>query len=164
LLPLLGALLAIVVLAGVVLAARGGARTAPVGSRATNVPAGIEGVAGAALPTSAAAQLSTPSNATSSIPNDPFMELRTALEAGRADGQVGAHGDELLAALGSGQQALAAGDTKTAVHHFTAMQQILLAGTHDGTINAGVMIATMKRIQSLATSNGLTLPLSIQFD
>jgi hypothetical protein len=44
------------------------------------------------------------------------------------------------------------------------MQEVLLAGTHDGTINAGVMIETMKRIQTLAKSSGLTLPLSIQFD
>ena len=47
---------------------------------------------------------------------------------------------------------------------FTAMQQILLAGTHDGTINADFMIETMKRIQALAERNSLTLPLSIQFD
>ena len=163
LLPLLGALLAIVVLAGVVLAARGGTRSAPVASSATSVPTSA-GAAGAALPTSASAQLSTPSNATPSIPNDPFVELRTALEAGRADGRVGAHGDALLAALSSGQQALAAGDTTTAVQNFTAMQQVLLAGTHDGTITADFMVETMKRVQSLATSRGLILPLSIQFD
>jgi hypothetical protein len=72
--------------------------------------------------------------------------------------------DALLAALNSGQQALASGDTNAAIQHFTAMQQILLAGTHDGTINAGVMVEIMKRIQSLAKSHGLTLPLSIQFD
>ena len=92
------------------------------------------------------------------------MQLRTALEASRADGRSGAHADALLAALSSGQQALAAGDTKAAVQQFTSMQQILLAGTHDGTINAGMMIATIKRIQALAKRNGLTLPLSIQFD
>ena len=77
---------------------------------------------------------------------------------------IGARLSALLAALSSGQQALAAGDTKTAVHHFTAMQQILLAGTHDGTIDASIMIETMKRVQLLAQRNGLTLPLSIQFD
>jgi eukaryotic-like serine/threonine-protein kinase len=149
LLPILGVLLAIVLLAGAMLAARGGGRT-------TDIAGGSA--------TSASAQLSTPSNATPSIPDDPFVELRTALETGRADGWVGTHGDELLAALSSSQQALAAGDTKTAVQQFTAMQQILLAGTHDGTINAGVMIETMKRIQALAKRNGLILPLSIQFD
>ena len=99
-----------------------------------------------------------------SEPADPFVELRIALEASRADGLVGPHADEVLAALSSSQRALAAGNTKTAVQHFTTMQQILLAGTHDGTINAGVMIATMKRIQVLAKRNGLTLPLAIQFD
>jgi hypothetical protein len=31
-------------------------------------------------------------------------------------------------------------------------------------IRAGVMIATMKRIQTLTKSNGLTMPLAIQFD
>jgi serine/threonine-protein kinase len=164
LLPLLGALLVIVLLAGAVLAARGGGRTADTAGSATSVPANAQSATGAVLPTSAAAQLATPSSSTPNIPNDPFVELRTALEAGRADGRVGPHGDALLAALSSGQQALAAGDTKTAVHHFTTMQQTLLAGTHDGTIDASIMIETMKRIQSLATSNGLALPLSIQFD
>ena len=164
-LPLLAALLAILLLAGVVLAARGGARTADTAGRsATSVPADAEGATGAALPTSAPAQLATPSSGTPSVPDDPFVELRTELEVGRAAGRVGPHGDELLVTLSSVQQALAAGDTKTAVQHFTAMQQILLAGTHDGTIDAGVMVETMKRVQSLAKSQGLTLPLSIQFD
>jgi len=158
LLPLLGGLLVIVLLAGVVLAVRGGGRPA------TTVPENATRVPAATLPTSAAAQLATPSNATPNISDDPFVALRTALEASRADGQVGAYGDALLAALSSGQQALVAGDKKAAVQQFTAMQQILLAGTHDGTINAGVMIETMKRVQSLAKINGLTLPLSIQFD
>ena len=165
LLPPLGTLLAIVLIAGIVLAARGRSRTADTaGTSATSVPAAAQGAAGAALPTNTLAQLATPSNATAGVPDDPFVELRTTLEAGRADGRIGPHGDELLAALSSGQQALAAGDTKTAIQHFTTMQQILLAGTHDGTVNAGVMIDTMKRIQALAQRNGLTLPLSIQFD
>jgi serine/threonine protein kinase len=165
LLPILGALLAIVLLAGVVLATRGGGRTTDTaGGGATSVPADAAGATGSALATSASAQLSTPSNATPSAPDDPFVELRAALEAGRADGRLGSHGDELLAELSSGQQGITAGDTKMAIQHFTAMQQILLAGTHDGTINAGIMIATMKRVQSLAKIRGLTLPLSIQFD
>ncbi len=164
LLPLLGALLVIVLIAGVVLAGRGRGRTADTAGSATSVPVAAQSATGAALPTSAPAQLATPSNATPSVPDDPFVQLRTALEAGRADGRVGQPGDALLAALSSGQQALAAGDTKTAVQHFTAMQQMLLAGTHDGTINAGMTIETIKRIQLLATSRGLTLPLSIQFD
>ena len=165
LLPLLGALLAIVLLAGTVLAARGGGRTADTAGRsATSVPADAEGATGVALPTSAPAQLATPSSNTPRVPDDPFVELRTALEVGRADGRLGSHGAELLAALISARQALAAGDTQTAVQQFTAMQQILLAGTHDGTIDAGVMIETMKHVQSLARSHGLTLPLSVQFD
>jgi eukaryotic-like serine/threonine-protein kinase len=165
LLPLLGALLAMLLLAGVVLAVRGGARTADTAGRsATSVPADAEGATGAVLPTSAPAQLTTPSSESPSIPDDPFVELRTELEVGRADGRMGPHGDALLVALSSVQQALAAGDTNTAVQHFTAMQQILLAGTHDGTIDAGVMVKTMKRVQSLAKGHDLTLPLSIQFD
>jgi len=44
------------------------------------------------------------------------------------------------------------------------MQQILLAGTHDGTIAADVAIEAMKRVQSLAKRTGLTLPPAIQFD
>jgi serine/threonine-protein kinase len=164
LLALLGALLVIVLIAGVVLAARGRGRTADTAGSATSVPVAAQGATGAALPTSTLAQLATPTNATAGVPDDPFVELRTALEAGRADGRIGPHGDALLAALSSGQQALAAGDTKTAVHHFTTMQQILLAGTHDGSINASMMIDTMKRIQALAQRNGLTLPLAIQFD
>ena len=165
LLPLLGALLVIMLLAGVVLAARGSGQTAAtVGQGATHVPSATQGAPAATLPTSTPAQPSTPNNATPSIPDDPFAELRTALESGRADGRVGPHGDELLAALSSGQQALATGDTNVAVQYFTAMQQILLDGTHDGSINAGMMIETMKRIQALAKRNGLTLPLSIQFD
>jgi serine/threonine protein kinase len=164
LLALLGALLVIVLLVGAMLAARGGGRPAGAARGATSVPAAAQSATRAALPTTVPAHVSTPSNATPRVPNDPFVELRTALESSRADGRAGPHGDELLAALNSGQQALAAGDTQTAVQHFTAMQQILLAGTHDGTINAGVMIETMKRLQSLAKSHGLTLPLSIQFD
>jgi hypothetical protein len=149
LLPLLGALLAMVLLAGAVLAARGGARPADTtGQGATSAPA----------------QLSTPSKATPPAPNDPFVELRTALVDSRAAGRLGSRGDELLATLDSGRKALAAGDTKAAIQRFTTMQQILLAGTHDGTINAGVMIEIMKRVQSLAKSHDLALPLSIQFD
>jgi hypothetical protein len=161
---LLGTLLVVVLLAGAVLAARGRGRAADTARSTTSVPSATQGATGAVLPTSGAAQRATPSNATPSAPDDPFVELRAGLEASRADGRVGAHGDALLAALSSGQQALVAGDTKTAVQQFTVMQQILLAGTHDGTINASVMIETMKRIQSLAKSHGLTLSLSIQFD
>jgi serine/threonine-protein kinase len=165
LLPMLGALLAVLLLVGVILAARGGGRTADTTGRgATSVPADAQHETEVALATSSPAQLSTPSSDTSSVPSDPFVELRADLEAGRADGRVGSHGDELLAALGGAEQALAAGDTKTAVQHLTAMQQILLAGTHDGTIDAGLMVETMKRVQSLAKSHGLTLPLSVQFD
>jgi hypothetical protein len=95
--------------------------------------------------------------------DDPFVELRTLLKAGRADGRMGSQADALLVAPSSSQQALAAGDTTTAVQQLTAMQQQLLAGAHEGTIDAGVMIEAMKRVQSLAASRGLSLPLSIQF-
>ncbi|MEO7908755.1 MAG: serine/threonine-protein kinase [Roseiflexaceae bacterium] len=164
LLPVLGALLAIVLLAGVVLAMRSRGQIADTAGRsATSVPADAVGAI-TALPTSAPAQQSTPINPTAPVPGDAFDELRISLETGRSDGRVGLHADELLAALSSGQQTLAAGDTKTAAQHFTAMQQMLLAGTHDGTVNAEFMVETMKRVQSLATSQGLTLPLSIQFN
>jgi serine/threonine protein kinase len=164
LLPILGALLMVVLLAGALLAARGRGRAADTaGASATSIAAAAQAATGVAPPTNAAAQLATPSEATPGAPNDSFAKLRTDLQASRADGRAGPHGDELLAALSSGQQALAAGNTQMAVRYLTAMQQILLAGTHDGTINADMMIATMKRIQALAKSNGLTLPLSIQF-
>jgi len=165
LLPVLGALLAVVLLGGAVLAARGGAGTADTAARsATAVPGVAEGPTAATQPTIAPGQPSPPSSNTSTVPTDRFVELRDVLEAGRANGQLGQHGDELLGALDGAQQALAAKDTKAAIEHFTAMQQILLAGTHDGTINAGVMVETIKRVQSLAKSHGLTLPLSVQFD
>jgi serine/threonine-protein kinase len=162
LLPLLGALLVIVLLAGVLLAARGRSQTGDTAGRTTSDPA-VQS-ATAALPTSTPTQLSIPNSATPLGADDPFMELRTLLEAGRADGRVGSQADALLTALSSAQQALAAGDTTTAVQQLTAMQQQLLAGTHEGTIDAGVMIEAMKRVQSLAASRGLSLPLSIQFD
>jgi hypothetical protein len=95
---------------------------------------------------------------------DPFGELRAVLEAARSDGRVDSHGDELLAELGGAQQTLAAGDRAATVRHLTAMQQLLLAGAHDGTIDTDVMVETMKRVQSLAKSQGLTLPLVINFD
>lgn len=96
--------------------------------------------------------VSIPTNATAGVPDDPFVELRATLEAGRADGRIGPRGDALLAALSSDQQALAAGDTKTAVQLFTTMQQILLAGTHDGSINASMMIDTMKPSKRLPSA------------
>src|SRR5215212_2285643 len=165
LLPVLGALLVVLLLGGVVLAARGGARTADTAARsATAVPGATEGPMAATQPTIAPGQLFPPSSNTSPVPTDPFAELRDVLEAGRANGQLGQHGDELLGALNGAQQALSAKDTKAAIQHFTVMQQILLAGTHDGTINAGVTVETIKRVQSLAKSHGLTLPLSVQFD
>ena len=145
---MLGALLAILLLAGAVLAARGGARTA-----ATQVPA-------AAAP----AQPSPLSLHTPTDSADGFASLRALIEAGGAAGQAGTHRDELLAALSSAQQALAAGDTQTALRHFSAMQQTLLAGTHDGTIDAGFMVEAIKRVQALAKTRGLTLPLSVQFE
>jgi hypothetical protein len=86
------------------------------------------------------------------------------IETGRAAGHTGTRGDELLAALDSAQQALAAGETKTAVQQFSTLQQILLAGTRDGTIDASFMVEAMKHVQSLAQSHGLTLPFSMQLD
>ena len=165
LLPILGTLLAVVLLGGVVLAARGGARPADTAGRsATSVPSNAEGPIGVTPPNITPAQAPTPSSNTPSVADDPFAGLRTVLEAGRADGRVGSHGDELLAALGNAQLALAAGDAQTAVRHFSAMQQTLLAGTHNGTIDARVMVEAMNRIQSLARTRGLTLPLSVRFD
>jgi hypothetical protein len=158
---MLGALLAIIVLVGVVLAARGAGR-AGTASSATSVPT-ARPAATAAIPSIAPPQLATPSNSTPGESDDPFRQLRIALEASRADGRVGQHGDALIAALNSAQQALAAGDKQAAIRQFTAMQQLLLTGTRDGSINAGFTIEAMKHIQSLAASQGLALPLSIQF-
>jgi len=50
------------------------------------------------------------------------------IEAGASASQAGTHRDELLSELSGAQQALAAGDAQTAVRHFSAMQQTLLAG------------------------------------
>ncbi len=86
------------------------------------------------------------------------------IEAGASASQAGTHRDELLSELSGAQQALAAGDAQTAVRHFSAMQQTLLAGAHDGTIDAAFMVETIKRVQALAKTRGLTLPLSVQFD
>jgi len=159
-LAVLGALLAMLLLAGVVLATRGGARTAATAGRAaTTAPLAADATTAAAPALPSPPSLTTPSDST-----DAFASLRALIEAGEAAGQAGAHRDELLAALSSAQQALAAGDTQTAVRHFSAMQQTLLAGTHDGTIDAGLMVEAMKRIQALAKTRGLTLPLSVQFE
>jgi serine/threonine-protein kinase len=155
LLAVLVALLAIMLLGGGVLAARGSARTTP--------PA-VAGATVAALPTMPPAQLSTPPSEKPTVLADTFAQLRALLEAGRADGRAGGHGDALLAALDGAQQALASGDTKIAVQRFSTLQQILLAGTHERTIDAGFMADTMKRVQTLATSYNLKLPLSVQFN
>jgi eukaryotic-like serine/threonine-protein kinase len=165
LLPILGALLAVLLLGGMVLAARGGARAADTVEREpTSVPALAQGTTNAPIATRMPAQPSTPSSDTPGVPSDPFAELQAMLEAGRANGELGQHGDELLGALRSARQALATSDTKAAVQQFTLMQQILLAGSHGGTIKAGIMIESMKRIQALAKIHGLTLPLTVQFD
>ncbi|HJZ50267.1 MAG TPA: protein kinase [Roseiflexaceae bacterium] len=159
-LAVLGTLLAILLLTGTILAARSSARTA-----VTEVPAATTIPLVAAATTAAApAQPSPPSLNTPSDSTDGFASLHALIEARGAAGQAGTHRDELLAELNSAQRALAAGDARMAVRHFTAMQQTLLAGTHDGTIDAGLMVEAMKRIQSLATTRGLTLPLSVQFE
>jgi serine/threonine-protein kinase len=158
-LVVLGALLAILLLAGVVLAARSARSAAPAASTATNAPA-VEAATSAALPTLVpTAALQAPSAAT-----DAFGTLRAFLEAGRADGRAGSHGEELLAALARAEQALATGDATAAVQHFSTLQQILLASTRDSSIDAGFMVEAMKRLQALAKNQGLTLPLSVQFE
>jgi len=83
-----------------------------------------------------------------------FASLRALIEAGGPASQASTHRDELLAA----------GDAQTAARHFSAMQQALVAGTHDGTIDAAFMLEAIKRVQALANTRGLTLPLSVQFD
>jgi hypothetical protein len=93
-----------------------------------------------------------------------FASLRALIEAGGPASQASTHRDELLAALSGAEQALAAGDAQTAARHFSAMQQALVAGTHDGTIDAAFMLEAIKRVQALANTRGLTLPLSVQFD
>jgi serine/threonine-protein kinase len=164
-LPVLGTLLVILLLGGVLVAARDGARAADTTGRgATSVPAVIADATAAALATSAPTQAPDASDNTSSPATDPFGELRAVLEAARSDGRMGQQGEELLAALDSAQQALAAGDKAGAVRHLTAMQQQLLAGAHEGTIDASVTVDAMKRVQSLARSQGLTLPLVINFN
>lgn len=47
---------------------------------------------------------------------------------------------------------------------FSTFQRTLLAGTHDGAIDAGFMIEAMKGVQTLASNSDLTLPLSVQFN
>jgi eukaryotic-like serine/threonine-protein kinase len=146
-LGVLGALLATLLLVGLVLAARGTTRTADtIGSSVTSAP------------------IATPNNPIPSPSTDSFTQFRAVIETGRAAGHTGTRGDELLAALDNAQQALAAGETTTAVQHFSTFQQMLLAGTGDGTIDAGFMVEAMKRVQSLAKSHGLTLPFSMQLD
>jgi len=162
-LVMLCTLLATLLLAGVVLAARGGARNAePAAGGATTAPLSAEAATAAAPPT--LGQPAAPTPAAPSASTDSFASLRAFLEAGRADGHAGTRADELLAALAGAEQASAAGDSKTAVQHFSALQQLLLAGTRDSSIDAGFMVEAMKRVQSLAKSQGLTLPLSVQFD
>jgi hypothetical protein len=154
-LPVLGTLLAVLLLSGGILAARGGARAAdPAGRSATSVSADPAGAPATALP---AAQAPSPNGGTPSGSADPFLSLRTLLE----DRRVGPHAKQLAAELAGAQQALAATDKATAVRHYTRIQQILLAGTQDGTIDAGVMVEAMKRVQALAKEQGLALPLAI---
>ncbi|HEU5100914.1 MAG TPA: serine/threonine-protein kinase [Roseiflexaceae bacterium] len=156
-LALLGALLAFLLLVGIVLAARG-ARSAD--SAASDSAAPAAQATTAATPTEQS-QTAVPSVEAPSAPT--FASLRAFVEAGRADGLAGPRADALLAALGAAEQALAAGDAKTAVQHFSAFQQILVDGARNSAIDAGFMVEAMKRVQSLANSQGLTLPLSVQF-
>lgn len=150
-LALLGGLLAALLLAGIVLAARGRPSAGPVAGDSS---------ATAAQAATAAAAVAAPAAEAPDAPT--FASLRAFVEAGRADGRAGPRADELLAALDSAEQALAAGDTKAAVQHLSTFQQILLDGLRNQALDAGFMAEAMRRVQSLASSQGLTLPLSVQ--
>jgi hypothetical protein len=159
-LALLGALLAFLLLVGVVLAARG-VRSADPRASDSNRAATTAEAAPAAAPT-VQGQTVVPAAQAPGASTDTFAPLRAFVETGRANGQAGPRADELLAALGSAEQALTAGDTQTAVQHFSAFQQILLDGARNGAIDTGFMVEAMRRVQSLANSQGLTLPLSVE--
>jgi len=175
LLPFLGALLALLLLGGVVLALRGERGANDRTSTATTAPA--QALAGTSAPGSLATAAATPPAATTAVlagqpgavldtattptAADPIVQLRELLVASAGDGRLGKDGDTVIATLDAAQRALAQGDTKTATAQLQALQQQLLTGARSGMFAPEVMRQALSGIDAIARSHGLTLPFSV---
>jgi serine/threonine-protein kinase len=151
---IVGALLALLVLVGLVLALRGAGRTDG------------QGVAGTSTPLPAATSIPTPPPAATGgdagpASADPIAQLRALLITSAGDGRLGDDGDTLIAAVDAVQRALEQGDAETATAQLQALQQQLLAGARSGTIAPDVMRQMLSGIDAVARDHGLTLPFSV---
>jgi len=168
LLPLLGALLALGLLGGVMLALRG-ARGASdqIGAAATAPAQALAGTSAPTLPpgaTIAPADQSGTATAGAVTPApvaDPIVPLRELLLVSARGGQLGQDVDTLITTLDAAQRALNQGDGKTATAQLQALQQQLLTGARSGTITPAVMRQALSGIDAIARSHGLTLSFSV---
>jgi serine/threonine-protein kinase len=165
-LPLvLGALLALLLLGGAVLALRGeqGAsdRTGAATAMPAQAPAGTSPTALSAPSAPASVTTAPATPALAAAVADPMVQLRALFVNGAADGRIGKDGDALIARLDEAQRALAQGDAKAATAQLHALQQQLLNGARDGTIAPEVMRQALSAVDEIAGSHGLMLPLSV---
>jgi eukaryotic-like serine/threonine-protein kinase len=181
LLPLLGAVLALALLGGIVLASRGApiapaaAPTAAPAPQTTALPAPQPTAAPApptpvpAPPTAAPAPpTAAPVPPTAAAPEPtvapappaaPIDQLRELLTSGIAAGKAGDNGDELLKKLDEAQRALAEGNQRRAADRLSELAKRLLDGAADGKIDPGFAKQALDIVSTVASTNGLTLKL-----
>jgi eukaryotic-like serine/threonine-protein kinase len=166
LLLVLGALLALLLLGGVVLALRGERGAADRTNTATTAPA--QAIASTSAPAPSTAAVPTPVvGATTAIAGqpgtvaEPIVQLRALLVNGAADKQISKDGDALIATLDAVQGALAQGDAQSATTQLQELQLLLLSGARSGTIAPEVLRQALTGIDGIARSAGLTLPFSV---
>ena len=171
LLPLLGGVLAIILLGGIVMASRGApantptapaaAPTAAPAPQATALP--VSQPAAPAPPTAAPAPPTTaPAPEPTATPAPPptlLDQLRNLLVSGIAAGKAGKSGDELLKQLDEAQRALADGDKRRAADRLSELAKKLMEGAADGEIEPGFARQALDLVGAVASSNGLTLQL-----
>jgi eukaryotic-like serine/threonine-protein kinase len=169
-LPILGGLLALLLLGGVILASRGhraandrtggGATAAPVvGATATSSGQLVATVKPSTAPSAASRSPAVPT--VPAVATGPFPELRTLLAAGNNDGRVRDGGQDLLAKLDAAERALSSGDTQTTTTTLYALQKQLLDGARTGAIAPDFAREALANIDALARSYQLKLPFSV---
>jgi len=131
----------------------------------TDAPAPTEVPATAPLaPTDAPAPTEVPATvppaptAIPAPPSEPLDQLRTLLEAGKADGRAGRAGGAMLSDLSKAEQALDDGNKQRAADRLHDLQKRLLDGVKSKKVDADFAQQALAGIDTAAGTYGLELP------
>lgn len=145
LLPVLGALLALVFAGAAILALRGAPGRAP-----------EQAAVGATAPVVESAPATG-----EPAPAGPAAEVRALLAEAARDGSAGPQGEALLATLDAAQQALDRGDAAAAAERLAALQRALLAEARADALAPDLLRLALAGVEAIAADHGLSLPLTV---